>query len=139
MEIKSFDCLPDDAVFVRTTVFIHEQGFENELDDKDAICRHIVIYCEDKPCATCRVFKDESGRYKLGRVAVLKEHRSKGLGKAVVEKAEEYVRECGADALHLNSQLPVIGFYEKLGYETVGGIFLEEEVEHIAMVKRFNI
>ena len=32
MEIKNFDYLPDDAVFVRTTVFIEEQGFENELD-----------------------------------------------------------------------------------------------------------
>lgn len=139
MTVKNFDFLPDDAVFVRTTVFIDEQGFENELDDKDAICRHIVIYCENKPCATCRVFKDESGKYKLGRVAVLKEYRSKGLGRAVVEKAEEYVRECGGESLHLNSQIPVIAFYEKLGYQRVGGVFLEENVEHVAMVKNFNI
>ncbi len=139
MTVKNFDFLPDDAVFVRTTVFIDEQGFENELDDKDAICRHIVIYCEDKPCATCRIFKDESGKYKLGRVAVLKEYRSKGLGRAVVEKAEEYVRECGGASLHLNSQIPVIAFYEKLGYHTVGEVFLEENVEHVAMVKKFNI
>lgn len=139
MKVKCFDYLPDDAVFVRTTVFIHEQGFENELDDKDAICRHIVIYREDKPCATCRVFKDESGKYKLGRVAVIKEYRKEGLGRLVVEKAEEYVKECGANALHLNSQIPVIAFYEKLGYHTVGEVFLEENVEHIAMVKNFNI
>lgn len=135
MEIKNFDCLPDDAVFVRTTVFIEEQGFENELDGNDKISRHIVIYDNNKPVATCRVFC-QSGKYKLGRVAVLKSCRGKGCGKAVCEAAEDFVREKGGDSLHLNSQIPVIDFYKKLGYETVGGIFLEEDVEHIAMVKK---
>ena len=135
MEIKNFDYLPDDAVFVRTTVFIDEQGFENELDGNDKISRHIVIYDNNKPVATCRVFC-QNGKYKLGRVAVLKSCRGKGYGKAVCEAAEDFVREKGGDSLHLNSQIPVIDFYKKLGYETVGGIFLEEDVEHIAMVKK---
>ena len=135
MEIKNFDFLPDDAVFVRTTVFIKEQGFENELDGNDKISRHIVIYDGEKPVATCRVFFAD-GKYKLGRVAVLKDYRGNGFGRIVCEAAEEYVREKGGETLHLNSQLPVIEFYKKLGYETVGDIFLEEEVEHIAMVKK---
>lgn len=139
MEIKCYDFLHDDAVFVRTTVFIDEQGFEYELDENDAISRHVVIYDNGKPCAVSRVFKSVTGEYRLGRVAVLKNYRKKGFGKAVVGAAENFVIGVGGDSLHLNSQIPVIEFYKKLGYETVGDIFLEENVEHIAMVKKFNI
>lgn len=32
MTIKCFDKLPDDAVKIRTLVFIEEQGFKNEFD-----------------------------------------------------------------------------------------------------------
>lgn len=35
MQIKHFDTLPEDAIFIRKEVFVKEQGFKNEFDEKD--------------------------------------------------------------------------------------------------------
>ena len=35
MKIKHFDTLPEDAIFIRKEVFVKEQGFKNEFDEKD--------------------------------------------------------------------------------------------------------
>lgn len=46
-----------DAKYIRTKVFIEEQGFsiEGEFDDTDNLAHHLVYYNEDdKPIATCR-------------------------------------------------------------------------------------
>ena len=81
MEIKTFNYLPDDAKFIRQTVFIDEQGFVEEFDDKDSESLHIVLYENGKPAGTCRVlFKDEKQCYMIGRVAVLQEYRKNHLG-----------------------------------------------------------
>ena len=45
--INKFDFLPSDALFIRETVFIHEQGFVDEVDDKDKIATHLVLYDEN--------------------------------------------------------------------------------------------
>ena len=79
MEIKVYDKLPEEAREIRETVFLVEQGFEVEYDDKDEISVHLVMYKDNNtPVATCRVFKSEKGGvYILGRLAVLKEYRDK--------------------------------------------------------------
>ena len=56
MEVKIFDYLPEDAYKIREDVFIKEQGFVNELDEIDNIATHIVLYIDNEPVGTCRVF-----------------------------------------------------------------------------------
>ena len=43
MTIKCYDKLPDEAVKIRTLVFVEEQGFKNEFDSIDEIAAHIVM------------------------------------------------------------------------------------------------
>ena len=45
MEIRSYHSLPQEAVLVRTKVFVEEQGFQNEFDDiDDSALHHSTIF-----------------------------------------------------------------------------------------------
>lgn len=74
MEIKIYEKLPKEAIDIRESVFVKEQGFKNELDDIDDTAKHIVIFDSFlNPIATCRFFYSEERKcYVIGRVAVKK-------------------------------------------------------------------
>ena len=139
MEIKVYDKLPEEAREIRETVFLVEQGFEVEYDDKDEISVHLVMYKDNNtPVATCRVFKsEEGGVYILGRLAVLKEYRDKNYGSKMIEAAEKYVFWIGGTGIKLHSQCVAKGFYAKCGYREYGEIEYEEFCPHIWMRKDF--
>ena len=83
--------LPEEAKKIRLEVFVKEQGFEEEFDSVDDTAAHIVLFDGKTPVGVCRVFKDSgSGKTVIGRVAVKKELRGKGLGTRIIEAAEEY-------------------------------------------------
>lgn len=146
IESKFYNSLNQDIVNIRTAVFIEEQGFKDEFDDIDSKALHVVLFSEDIPCATgrlfpancdeCGNFDDESkGLYKIGRVAVLKAYRGQNLGSAVISVLEEKCREIGGKAIVLSAQCRAKSFYEKLGYSPFGAEFLEEYCPHINMMK----
>lgn len=136
MEIKIFDSITEDARYIRQAVFIKEQGFEREYDEIDHIAKHIVIYDDNVAVGTCRVFwcEDESS-YHVGRIAVLKEHRGKSLGKLLMSEAEKLAKSLGGKTLKLGGQVRAAGFYDKLGYERYGEEYLDEGYPHIPFVK----
>lgn len=78
--------------------------------------KYIVLLDGDFPVATCRLYGLEAGRVMLGRVVVLPEYRGRGLGRRVVEEAEQWARELGFETAVLESRDVAVGFYEKLGY-----------------------
>lgn len=128
--------LPTDAMTVRQTVFVEEQGFVDDEDEVDAIAVHLVAYDGNKAVATCRVFaSSDPEEYLLGRFAVLKEYRRKGVGRELLLKAEECAAANGARRLSLHSQYHAKGFYERFGYIPHGDIEYEQGHPHIAMTK----
>lgn len=137
MEYKIYTGLNDDIISIRTSVFILEQGFKNEFDNKDNTCSHIVLYSDGKAVATCRYYK-EGKSYHIGRVAIIKEYRGQHLGHEIMKIAEAKVKaECVEKPcmIEVSAQVRVSEFYEKLGYNKVGEIYLDEFCEHIRMVK----
>jgi ribosomal protein S18 acetylase RimI-like enzyme len=46
-----------------------------------------------------------------------------GLGRAVLTECIEHVRSAGAEVLWCNARLGALGFYERLGFATVGDEF----------------
>ena len=139
MEIKIFDGISKLALDVRITVFVEEQGFVDEIDDIDKTATHIVVVKNGKSIATCRIFKKENGTdYILGRLAVLKEYRNKGVGSILLKYAEDTARLKGAKVLFLHSQIRAKEFYLKNGYMEFGEIEYEENYPHIWMKKKLN-
>jgi predicted GNAT family N-acyltransferase len=125
-----------DHFSIRGKVFIVEQNvpWEDEYDHNDYTAVLFNAYLDDKIVGTTRMF---SG--KLGRVAVLKEYRGHGIGKALVAAAEAEAKAQGFNKVKLASQLDAIPFYEKLGYEIYGDIFLDAGIPHRNMKKLFEV
>ena len=85
--------------------------------------------------ATARLV-DKGGEVgKVGRVAVLRDYRGKGVGALLMHFIEETARTQGFAQLILEAQCHAIPFYEKLGYVAEGDIFLDCNIEHRFMSK----
>lgn len=131
------DVLPADSRRIREEVFVIEQGFSEEFDTVDHYAIHFVAYDEEgNPLGTCRIFKeDDSGVFYLGRLAVAKTARKNGIGRLLLNNAEEKACILGAHELRLHSQCRVREFYERCGYVAFGDIELDEGCPHIWMRK----
>lgn len=121
-----------EAAQIRRKVFIEEQGFENEFDDVDKNAVHAIIFDGEVPAATGRLyFENES--FHIGRVAVLKEYRSKGAGTLVMNTLKNEAQRLGADEIRISAQVRAKNFYEKLGYKSCGEVYMDEFCPHIEM------
>ena len=138
MKYEFFDhVLPKEAIGIRYQVFTLEQGFaaEVDLDEKDKESIHILVYEKDVPIATARMFLEKEGVYHIGRLAVLKEYRHKGVGSFVINAFAKKAKELGATQLVLGSQIDKAGFYESNGFSKYGEIFDDANYPHIMMKK----
>ena len=78
----------------------------------------------------------EAGAWQLRGMATLPEVRGEGHGVRLVKAAERCVRSAGAGLCWCNARVAAIGFYEKLGWEVVGGEFEIATVgPHFRMVR----
>ncbi len=136
---KVYDTLPEEAAMIRRAVFMDEQGFVQEFDETDHLARHIVLFDGETPVAVCRFFPgDTPGDYIVGRIAVMKPYRSRGLGAEVLAEAEAAVFALGGTGIRLHAQVSAKGFYEKQGYAAYGEEDLDEDCPHIWMRKTLN-
>lgn len=141
MEYKLFiNDLPQEAIDIRYQVFTLEQGFAKEvdLDDFDNKSIHILVYVDELPIATARMFKESNNSYHIGRIAVLKEYRNKGVGSFILSVFEKKAKELGASTINIGSQIDKAGFYKKCGYIKHGDIFYDAGYPHIMMKKELK-
>lgn len=130
----------DDAFDVRRDVFIEEQGVSEaeEWDGKDENSIHYVVYDGDDPVGTARLRTPEDDLAKIERVAVEKPSRGRGIGRTLIRVLEEEATDQGCTDVLLHAQTTVEEFYQKLGYETVSGVFLEDGIQHVKMTKSLD-
>ena len=128
--------LGPDAQRVRTAVFVEEQGIarEDEWDAADADCLHVLAYNRlGQPVATARLLPAEAGVAKLGRMAVHRVLRGSGVGRSLVSALTQAAQARGDHCLRLSAQRSAQGFYQRLGFETVGQPYDEVGIPHIEM------
>lgn len=136
MKFTVYNHLTEDAKFIRDTVFVKEQGFQNEYDEADEFAKSLVVYDNEKPVGTCRFYFDSKfGCYHIGRIAILKEYRKQGLGAFIVTEAEKNIADEGGNEIVISGQVRVAKFYEKLGYTPYGEPYDDEGVPHIELRK----
>jgi predicted GNAT family N-acyltransferase len=117
---------------VREAVFVREQGvpLELELDARDPDCLHVLARDADgRPIGTGRL----TPAHTLGRMAVLPEWRSKGVGAAMLAALTQLARDRRWNAIELHAQVDAIGFYLRHGYLPVGPRYMEAGIEHQSM------
>ena len=106
-----------------------EQGFKYEFDETDHLAKHMLLFEDDIPVATCRFF------FSVGRIAVSKEFRGKQYGKKMLQGAEKTVSDLGGKRIELSAQCRVAEFYKKQGYMELNDIHMDEDCPHTWMRK----
>lgn len=125
---------------LREEVFVIEQGvpLEIELDDADDRAIHFVAISRREVIGTARlVVKGRSGHGKsgkIGRMAVRKDWRGKGVGTALIDFIKKSSKRKKLIALYLHAQESALSFYEALGFRTEGERFYEAGIPHRKMV-----
>jgi predicted GNAT family N-acyltransferase len=124
---------------IRRRVFIEEQSVPEieEIDEHDRIgdpiADHFLFVMDKRAIGTVRCIKKDGNVLKIGRVAVLKEERNKGLGKQMMDLIESYYTTYRLFVL--DAQTHAIPFYLKCGYVLAGEIFMDAGIPHRHMEK----
>ena len=123
---------------VRFKVFVEEQRVpeDEEWDAEDLHSRHVVAVTADGiPIGTGRLLRDGH----IGRMAVLKEWRGKGVGRALMQALLRLAHETGHRAVRLHAQTHATGFYERQGFVAAGEVFMEAGIPHVMMSRDLGI
>ncbi len=119
---------------IREDIFLREQGFSTEYDDIDSEAYHVIVFDGEIPIATSRFYGTDNPVH-IGRVAVIKEYRKKGIGEYLMKQTESYAKEKGALSITLGAQTRACEFYRKCGYKEYGNEYMDEFCPHINMQK----
>ncbi|MCL1870163.1 MAG: GNAT family N-acetyltransferase [Promicromonosporaceae bacterium] len=137
----------EEAFAVRTEVFVVEQHVphELELDDLDhaATTTHVLARsASGEVLGTARLLTDPAhpGEVHIGRVAVRAVARGTGTGAALMAALEdialaEHAGPEGSVTVLLSAQVQAIGFYERVGYEVTGPVYLDAGIDHRDAIK----
>ena len=123
---------------IREKVFIEEQKVTPQLewDGRDEEAIHFLAYQDEKAIGCARAFVIEN-LMQLGRMAVLKEYRNKGIGGTLIEKAVVTAKLNQLSAINISAQCHAIDFYKKFGFEVISNIYLDADIPHRDMKLEF--
>ena len=117
---------------IRRKVFVEEQHVPEELewDGLDDTCLHVIAESVDGVAVgTGRLLPDAH----IGRMAVLKEWRRRGVGRALMEALIAAARERGFQAVELSAQTHAIGFYQRFGFTVISDEYPDAGIPHRTM------
>lgn len=118
---------------VRRIVFIEEQQVPPDLEWDEATdqeAHHFLAINEAGQAVGCARLLP-SGQ--IGRMAVIKALRGRGIGERLLTAAVEQARDLGMQRLFLNAQTQAEGFYRGGGFLPVGDVFMEAGIPHRRM------
>lgn len=122
---------------IRKEVFVIEQGvpLEHERDEFDGHAIHAIALLDGRMVATARAFSrpEAPGVGWIGRMAVERGARGKGIASDLLEFLVEWCRNAGFKRINLHAQAYVTELYRKHGFEPSGAPFTEEGIEHLEM------
>lgn len=133
-----------DHLAIRRTVFIEEQQVSpsEEYDGRDELptTMALVLDLDGAPAATGRLLDVGSPVVHLGRLAVLAEHRGRGLGRTLVQALEalavQHNKHPDGFAMVLDAQEHAAPFYAALGYRrTARDRFIDAGIWHVEMAR----
>jgi GNAT superfamily N-acetyltransferase len=130
----------EQAVRLREAVLRRPLGLvftAQELDD-EAGSHHIVALEDDDDgaCVGCLVLRPiDVDVVRMRQVAVRPDRQRQGIGRALIDFAEQSARACGHREIVAHVREPAIPFYAALGYELTGSRFIEVTLPHFPMRK----
>lgn len=140
MALKIIDySTPDynDMIKLRYAVLRKPLGLEFVPEELEKEKNDVLIgYFDDgilEGC--CLLTRADKQTVRLRQMAVLSGLQRHGVGKAIMQFAENIARDRGFTKICMHARKTAMGFYEKLGYEKVGEEFMEVTLPHFKMEK----
>ena len=117
---------------LRKPLGLHFTPEELEKEKEEIL---IGAFEEDKMLGCCMLIKHDATMVRLRQMAVLNNLQGKGIGRALMQFAENIARDRGFVKITMHARKTAIGFYEKLGYQVIGEQFEEVTLPHYIMEK----
>jgi len=107
---------------------------EDELE-KEENNLHIAAYEDDQMLGCCMLVEEGPQTVRLRQMAVINDLQGKGIGRALMQFAENLARDRGFRKITMHARKNATGFYEKMGYKKIGQEFQEITIPHYVMEK----
>lgn len=141
---KRFAELTPDELYsilqLRMAVFVVEQNCAfQDADDKDQAAWHCMGWSTEQLVAYSRIlpagisFSEAS----IGRIVTSSSVRGSGAGKELMRESIARLHEFyGHVPIRIGAQFYLKRFYESFGFVQSGEVYLEDDIEHIEMVRK---
>ena len=98
---------------------------------------HVLLGCFDDDIleGCCMLVQVAPGVVRLRQMAVLSGLQGKGIGRVLVQFAENVARDRRNHKIIMHSRTSSVNFFEKSGYAEVGEPFTELTIQHVVMEK----
>ena len=128
IELLPWERARAEAMPIRYAVFVEEQGVpvEMELDAHDPASLHALAFDGSTAVGTGRLLPDAH----IGRMAVRREFRGRGVGSALLVRLCEAARARGDREVVLSAQVHALEFYRTHGFEAYGAVYEDAGIPH---------
>jgi GNAT superfamily N-acetyltransferase len=131
VEYRQMVKLRDDILRKPLGLGFSPQELENEKDNM-----LIGAFEDEDMLGCCMLVEENTDTVRLRQMAVLNDLQGKGIGRALMNFAENLARDRGYKTLSMHARKNAIGFYEKMGYKIASDEFTEVTIPHFVMEKR---
>ncbi len=147
-QLASFSALSTQQLYhilmERQAVFVVEQNCAyQDIDKLDAQALHLIGYPEidsEKILAYLRILPPNTrfSELSLGRIFTPYNYRGQGLGKLLMQQALYFVNKYYPHAsVRISAQSYLEKFYQSFDFKTISPVYLEDNIPHIEMLRRF--
>jgi len=130
-EYRQMIKLRDDILRKPLGLIFTDEELEKEKDNM------LIAAFEDETILGCCMLVDDlPPGVRLRQMAVLNDLQGKGIGRALMNFAENLARDRGFRKIVMHARKNAVGFYEKMGYRVNGDEFTEINIPHFVMEKQ---
>src|SRR6476661_1235928 len=95
-------------------------SFADDELEKEKNNLHIAAYEDEQMLGCCMLVEEDPQTVRLRQMAVINDLQGKGVGRALMQFAENLARDRGYKKITMHARRNAAGFYEKMGYKTIG-------------------
>ena len=124
-------------VKLREDILRKPLGLQFTPEELEGEKEHLLIAAVDDGTmrGCCMLVKEDGQTVRLRQMAVTNDLQGKGIGRALMQFAENLARDHGFRKITMHARSNAVGFYEKLGYKTCSDEFEEITIPHYIMEK----
>jgi GNAT superfamily N-acetyltransferase len=95
----------------------------------------IAAFEDESMLGCCMIVEMDPKKARLRQMAVLNNLQGKGIGRALIQFAENLARDHGYRVMSMHARKPTVPFFEKMGYKITSPEFVEITIAHYEMEK----